>query len=113
MRQQTLLQSHDEHHPKLQPLGLMQGNQRNRVLGFLIAVGIGNQRNPFQQGGQTLARGGSVVFGGQGYELPQVFQSFLGVIVGALDMGFQARLIQSQFDQIGGGQLVFQGGKAQ
>ena len=100
MRQQALLQPHDKHHRKLQPLGLVQSNQGHGVFRFLVAVGVGNQGNPFQQGRQAILRGFGIVFPGQGDKLPEIIQSFLRVVVASLDLRFQARLGQHQLNQV-------------
>jgi len=91
--QQALLHPHHEHHGELQSLGLVQGDQCDRIFSVLVAINVGHQRQAFQQGGQSVGgRLGVELLGGVA-QFQYVFPAFLGPVIVVLDVAAEAGVL--------------------
>ena len=79
VREDPLLEAGDEHHRELQPLGGVNGHQRDRALLGVVAVDVGGQRDPLQETVQARLLGLLLVLAHLRHELEQVLDPPLGL----------------------------------
>ena len=106
MGQQPLLHAGHHHHRKLQALGLVQGDQGQRVFRLLVLVNVGHQGHPLQECAETVhaAVAGRAVILGQSAQFQDVLPTLVAVVLGVDVLG-QAGHIQHAVQQIRDGQL--------
>jgi hypothetical protein len=94
MGQQPLLQPDDEDDRELEPLGRVEGDERDAVRHVLQLVLVADERHLLEEAGEPLGRGDLVELGGVAAQLEHVRPALLALVGAVVDGRLQARPLE-------------------